>query len=354
MISIVLPLYNIAKHMPSYRACLRSILKQSYTNWELLLVNDGSTDGTHEIIEKAVRSDARIKALHKEHAGVEAARNYGLNHAMGQFITFVDQDDMLHPEALMLMRKAIVEDDSDIAIVNYRRFIFSTRITIPVTITPSMSKRRVIPRDEYMQKHYQMFFGINDLPINIWGKLYRTSLLRQYGNLEPSLYGVEDLYFNMCILPHARRISIVPDQLYLYRWGGWTTKPNDQLLHVGLTGYNLKKRQIDALNLPVYFRLTSAIELLNYSLSHLGSISEYRHLDESGIRDETDYVLSLPDIQEAIRIVKEDGKYHTLLTDYLLAQDSESIAREICHDMKRRRPQRIIKRILLFLTNLTS
>ena len=340
--------------MTSFRACLRSILKQSYTNWELLLVNDGSTDGTDKTIERIARTDLRIKALHKEHAGVEAARNHGLSHAAGQFVTFIDQDDMLHPEALSLMRAAIVGDESDVAIVNYRRFILSTRITIPVTIAPSMSQRRVIPHDEYMQKHYQMFFGINDLPINIWGKLYRTSLLRQYGRLKPSLYGVEDLYFNMCVLPHARRISIVPEQLYLYRWGGWTTRPNDQLLQVGLTGYNLKKQQIEALNLPAYYRLTSAIELLNYSLSHLGSISEYRHLNELGVRTETEHVLSLPDVQEAIRIVKEDGKYHTPLTDFLLAQDAESIAGEMYHGMKRRRLQRIIKRILLFLTNLTS
>lgn len=220
MITIVLPLYNIEKHKPSFRACLRSIKKQSYTNWELLLVNDGSTDTTNLIIETAAKRDNRIKALHKEHAGVEAARSYGISHASGQFITFIDQDDAFAPNALLHMRQVLIEDKSDVVLVNRKRFIFNTHILIPDAIRCSMSTRQVIKHEDYMKKHYKMFFGISDLPVTVWGKLYRTSLLQSICPLPPSVYGIEDLYFNMCVLPHASKISILPERLYLYRWGG--------------------------------------------------------------------------------------------------------------------------------------
>lgn len=97
MISIIVPVYNVKKYL---RTCIESVLAQTYTDWELLLVDDGSKDSSGSICDYYAAQDSRIHAMHKENGGVSTARNYGLENAKGAWIMFVDSDDMLLPHAL--------------------------------------------------------------------------------------------------------------------------------------------------------------------------------------------------------------------------------------------------------------
>lgn len=106
-ISIIIPIYNAEK---SLHRCIDSIVNQSYKNWELLLINDGSTDNSSTICDEYVQQDKRIKVFHKPNGGVSSARNIGLDNAKGKWITFVDSDDLLANEALCLDWPTLNED----------------------------------------------------------------------------------------------------------------------------------------------------------------------------------------------------------------------------------------------------
>jgi len=91
-ISVIVPVYNVEKELPR---CIESLLTQTYSNFELLLINDGSSDGSPEIMERYAEKDPRIRTLHKKNGGVSSARNRGLEQAKGEYVCFVDADEWL-------------------------------------------------------------------------------------------------------------------------------------------------------------------------------------------------------------------------------------------------------------------
>lgn len=100
MISIIMPVYNSEKYVSE---AIMSVCKQSYKNWELLIVNDGSTDHTQEIIDNYAKKDSRIKVFHRKNEGVSMARNFALNQLCGEYVTFIDSDDIYHTDRLKRM-----------------------------------------------------------------------------------------------------------------------------------------------------------------------------------------------------------------------------------------------------------
>lgn len=100
MISIIMPAYNSEKFISE---AIESVCNQNYQNWELLIVNDGSTDHTSEIIDDYAKKDSRIRAFHRKNEGVSMARNFALNHICGEYVTFIDSDDVYHVNRLEKM-----------------------------------------------------------------------------------------------------------------------------------------------------------------------------------------------------------------------------------------------------------
>lgn len=117
-ISVIVPVYNTAPYLPE---CIRSILAQTHKNLEILLIDDGSTDGSGEICEAFARRDSRIRVFRQENRGPSAARNLGLDAARGQYISFVDSDDMMAPGMLGNLLKSLKESDADMALCNLLR-----------------------------------------------------------------------------------------------------------------------------------------------------------------------------------------------------------------------------------------
>ncbi|MFR2264579.1 MAG: glycosyltransferase family 2 protein [Clostridium sp.] len=115
-ISIIVPVYNVEKYL---KRCIDSILNQSFTNFELILVDDGSTDNSGKIIDEYAIKDERIKVIHKENGGQGSARNRGLDIAKGNYIGFVDSDDWIHKDMYKCMYKIINEDNTDIVQVGH-------------------------------------------------------------------------------------------------------------------------------------------------------------------------------------------------------------------------------------------
>ena len=100
LVSIIMPVYNCEKYISE---AIESVLSQSYQNWELLIVDDGSTDHSPEIIDRYAQKDVRIQSFHNKNEGVSAARNFALSKISGELVTFIDSDDVYHPDRLQRM-----------------------------------------------------------------------------------------------------------------------------------------------------------------------------------------------------------------------------------------------------------
>ncbi|MGT2741981.1 SP_1767 family glycosyltransferase [Streptococcus plurextorum] len=131
LISVIIPVYNVK---PYLKRCLDSVLKQTYDHIEVLLINDGSTDGSALICQEYAKKDSRIRLFHQENAGVSAARNLALEKATGDYITFVDSDDFIEGTYLEDLHKSLIKNEADIAVCNFtsfnekrQSFLFSVR-----------------------------------------------------------------------------------------------------------------------------------------------------------------------------------------------------------------------------------
>lgn len=111
IISIIVPVYNTEKYLDK---CIQSVLAQTYTNWELLLIDDGSTDSSGAICDKYAAEDNRIRVFHKENGGVSSARNLGLDNAQGEWISFVDADDWIENSMLHDAYQKAMDENAEI------------------------------------------------------------------------------------------------------------------------------------------------------------------------------------------------------------------------------------------------
>lgn len=202
MISIIIPVYNACTVLPR---CLRSVMAQTVTDWNLLLVDDGSTDGSDIICDEWSAKDARIAVLHQKNGGPSKARNLGLEHAVGDKITFLDADDEVHPQYLEILDR-LLTDDVDLSAVTYQ-LVDSGHI-------PSWRKEYVdydsvsLTRDEAISS--LLYQGLMDP--SPCCKLYRKSALRYPEHLR--VY--EDLTYTVELLYTMRHIRVASLPLYAY------------------------------------------------------------------------------------------------------------------------------------------
>ena len=116
-VSIIVPVYNTERFL---NRCIDSVLAQTYSDWELLLVDDGSTDSSGSICDEYATQDSRIRVFHKENGGVSSARNLGLDYARGEWITFVDSDDYIAPDMIEKLYETQKRNNADITVCGYR------------------------------------------------------------------------------------------------------------------------------------------------------------------------------------------------------------------------------------------
>ena len=167
MISIVIPIYNAEKHL---RECIESVLEQDYTEFELILVNDGSKDSSLEICKEYEQKDNRIRVLSKENGGVSSARNLGIDNATGDYITFVDSDDLLSKGALSTMLRATESAAADIG-------VFSMSYFSKASYKELKHENTIISDKEQYKHHYKSIdacLGFN----SACAKLFKLDLIK--------------------------------------------------------------------------------------------------------------------------------------------------------------------------------
>ena len=122
-VSIIIPVYNVKDYIDQ---CIQSVVNQTYKDIEIILVDDGSTDGSSEICDQWVQKDLRIQCIHQQNAGVSVARNSGLKRCSGHYIMFVDGDDQIEPNMCDKLFKALIDADADVSYCGYYN-IFSDK-----------------------------------------------------------------------------------------------------------------------------------------------------------------------------------------------------------------------------------
>ncbi|MDE5876619.1 MAG: glycosyltransferase [Muribaculaceae bacterium] len=206
-ISIIVPAYRVE---PYLSACIDSVLAQTFDNWELLLIDDGSPDDCGAICDSYARRDSRIKAIHQINAGVSAARNTGLEAHTGTLLTFLDGDDMIAPLYLQRLLEVMLQTGCDIS--GCGEITFSDIPDMPV------SARQQPEQYSGTQAYELMLYQTSRLTSSVWGKLYRSSLWDSI-RYTPGLW-YEDLEVSARIFLRAQSIAYTPEPLYLYRQHG--------------------------------------------------------------------------------------------------------------------------------------
>lgn len=196
MISIIIPAYNAQAYL---RECLESVLAQSYTDWEAIIVNDGSTDSTLDIALSYAALDPRFRVITTENRGVSAARNVAIRASKGEWITFLDSDDSIVNDALSVLVRVTDRPDVDIVAGGWGRQ--------PREVVDSISF--IAARDVIEGAFYQT--GIATL---VGAKLYRKEIFQEISFPENLRY--EDLLFFSDAFRHARTVALVPTVVYIY------------------------------------------------------------------------------------------------------------------------------------------
>lgn len=208
LISVIVPVYNVEDYLEE---CINSILSQTYTNLEILIVNDGSTDNSLEILQKFSQKDSRISVFTKENGGLSSARNYAIDRANGKYFTFIDSDDYIDNNYIEILMKGLIDNDADISIVNYHHVIegkIKNFINNDGTISVFSAKEII----EKMYSKENDFIGMLQMA---QCKLYKRKL---FDNIRyPLGKKYEDAFTTYKLYLNSTKIVYVNKSLYSYR-----------------------------------------------------------------------------------------------------------------------------------------
>ena len=206
-ISIIVPVYNAEAVLGR---CVDSVLGQDFEDFELLLMDDGSRDGSPEICDRYAKQDSRVRVVHKENSGVSNTRNMAIDMARGEYLQFLDADDWITPEASRLFVRAAEENGADMVISDFYRVVGEH-----TSRKGSIDEEGLITRNEFadhMSKSpADYYYGV------IWNKLFRRSIVEEFHiRMNPELRWCEDFIFNMEYLLHVTNVYVLRVPTYYY------------------------------------------------------------------------------------------------------------------------------------------
>lgn len=205
-ITIIVPVYNTEQYLSK---SLDSIVNQTYSNLEIIVIDDGSTDNSGIICDEYSKKDSRIKVIHQQNKGLSAVRNVGINASEGEYITFVDSDDIVSSEFIKLLYTTLKKYDTDISMCGYKRIYEHSLISENETYTDGVFTTEQALRNIISDKGFCGF---------TWNKLYTSKLLKNNENIrfDSNISNIEDLVFNVQIFDKVDNISYTTRILYGY------------------------------------------------------------------------------------------------------------------------------------------
>lgn len=207
VVSLIIPVYHAEKYL---RRCLDSALQQTFSDMEIIVVNDGSEDASLEICREYEAKDCRLHVLDKENTGVSDSRNRAIAMAQGEYLQFLDSDDWLAPDATESLVYAARKYDCDLVIADFYRVDGAV-----FTGKQHIRERGLLTREQYaeymMQEPADFYYGV------LWNKLYRRSVIEEHQiRMNPELRWCEDFLFNLSYIRYAERFTAIQTPIYYY------------------------------------------------------------------------------------------------------------------------------------------
>lgn len=206
-VSVILPVYNAEATL---RRCVESVLNQEYTDLELLLIDDGSRDGSGALCDGFAAADPRVRVFHKENSGVSDTRNLGLERARGRWLQFLDADDWITPDATKLLVRAAEDQGCDLVICDFYRVVGER-----VSHKGDIDEDRLLTREEFaahmMENPADYYYGV------LWNKLYRRDIVERHRlRMDPAISWCEDFMFNLEYIRRSDTFFALQVPLYYY------------------------------------------------------------------------------------------------------------------------------------------
>lgn len=259
IVSVILPAYN------AERTCceaISSVLNQSFEDFELIIVDDGSTDSTYELCKNISYKDHRIKLVHQENRGVSGARNTALKIASGKFVAFIDADDKMESTFLNEMVSAIQHQDADVVYCGY-------------TAVSSMNTRVWLPELGIKDAEIGPYLISQNALNMLWNKLFKRELITEYFNEQISMG--EDLEFIANYHQYVTKYAIVKKSLYFYTSDtmGSLTKNAKSMIDSIYNDVKSREKYLSSCGADLYYARDNVLGHLFFILSKSDSYNEY-------------------------------------------------------------------------------
>jgi len=204
-VSIIIPVYNVQDYLPE---CLDSVIEQTISSREIIIINDGSTDKSYEILKEYKKRFPELIIINQENSGISETRNVGLRLAKGEYVGFVDSDDFIKLTMYEKMYEVASRDNCDIVICNYILYdeMQSTKAVKEFDEDGNIDKIEVLKK-----------FLLNDVKAYAWNKLYKRELFTDNKIVFPSFVVCEDTPAGFLLFAQAKKISVIEEPLYYYR-----------------------------------------------------------------------------------------------------------------------------------------
>ncbi len=283
MISLIIPVFNVEEYL---RQCLESIIKQSFSNYEVIIVDDGSTDKSMEIIREYEKKFKRVKILSQRNKGVSEARNLALKHAKGEYVLYIDSDDFLKFNMLELMVNKANKTKADIVMCNYNLY-YGVNNKNNRVVSYNVLEDKIYSSSEVID----MILNFN-IQGQLWNKLFKRSLLLENNfEFESGRY-VQDIFPVFKVINKSNKIAFINEYLYYYRQRETSTihKKNTKLAEdyyhamTSIIQYIIKNNlQVNSNSFKVF--RASILSYFIYHYTNTDVKSSYRDLKKSKYAD---------------------------------------------------------------------
>ena len=260
-VSIIVPVYNVKDYLSR---CMDSLISQTLQDLEIIVIDDGSTDGSSSILDSYSIKDDRVKVIHIENGGVARARNIGLDNAKGEFIGFVDSDDFVESQMFEILLKVALETESDFVQCKF------DIVGDNSTVYSSFNNKETTVIDN-QKKIVELFFD-DIIDASVWNKLYNRSALSQM-RFPIDWAFAEDFSLNVQVALKCRRIALINDVLYHYYSRGNSVSHeeiSDRHLK-GFSMYDFAKKQLkdeDGIRIVSEKEISESLKFLDSSIGH--------------------------------------------------------------------------------------
>lgn len=212
LISIIIPVYNVEKYL---RRCLDSVIAQTYTNWECLLIDDGSTDSSGAVCDEYAAKDSRFVVVHKQNEGVAKARLDAFEQSSGELVTFIDSDDYVSPVYLEKLSEPIINQGADMVSCNYCRETAGVVKEAPDKLIGAYEGKQL---KDFIANHYFYDYSVRGYGMTqfLWTKMIRRKFVKTGLEQGLGLWFGEDQLSMFYMLKQCKKLVLLQDRLYYY------------------------------------------------------------------------------------------------------------------------------------------